>query len=313
MHHFDYRDGVLHAEDVSLERIAREVGTPVYVYSAATLERHYTLFAEAVGAPRHKVFYAMKANGNLAVMATLARLGAGIDTVSEGEIRKARAAGVPAERIVFSGVGKSRRELAFAVGEGIYQVNIETESELDMLDLVAQAAGKRQAAVFRVNPDVGDGGNADITTGSDANKFGVSFADIPRLYARAATLPGVRMLGLAVHIGSLIDRIDSLEAAFKRMAELVVALRQAGHHVERVDLGGGLAIPYRMSEPFEHGPDLIHEYARMVERVIGPLGVEHGFEPGRIIVGNAGVLLSEVLHLNKRRTKTFAVLDAAMN
>ena len=313
MHHFSYRSGRLHAEDVPLERIAAEVGTPVYVYSSATIERHYRGFAAAFASERAHVFYAMKANSNLGVLKTLAALGAGADTVSEGEVRKALAAGIPAGKIVFSGVGKSDAELAFAVDAGIYQVNIETESELMALSRIAAAKGRRQKAVFRINPDVGAGGHAKITTGSSANKFGVSIGEAERLYDIAANLPGVTMAGLAVHIGSQIRELGDLEAAFGRMRVLTETLRAGGHGVERLDLGGGLGIPYDMGEAVEHGPDLIHAYAAMVKRVLGGLDVELGFEPGRIIVGNAGLLLTRVLHLNPRPQKTFLVVDAAMN
>ena len=317
MHHFAYRDGSLHAEGVDLSRIAAEVGTPVYVYSSATIERHYTLFAQAVKAiaPEGKahVFYAMKANGNLGVLKTLGALGAGIDTVSEGEVRKALAAGIPPEKIVFSGVGKSEQELRFAVEAGIYQVNIETEGELDLLSKVAASLGKRQEAVFRVNPDIGAGGHAKITTGSSENKFGVSFEEVGRLYARAANLPGVRIMGLAVHIGSQIRETQSFEAAYAKMAALVGDLRGEGHRVDRLDLGGGLGIPYDVPQHFDHGPELIEAYAAMVGRVTKGLDVELGFEPGRLIVGNAGILLTRVLHLNPRPTKQFLVVDAAMN
>jgi diaminopimelate decarboxylase len=322
MHHFSYRDGSLFAEDVDLRRIADEVGTPVYVYSSATIERHYRLYAQAMqsAAPAGKahVFYAMKANGNLGVLKTLASLGAGADTVSEGEIRKALAAGFPANRIVFSGVGKSESELRFAVQAGIYQVNIETEGELDLLSRVASALGKRQEAVFRVNPDIGAGGHAKITTGSSENKFGVSFEEVGRLYARAANLPGVRMMGLALHIGSQIQETESFEAAYAKMAVLVGDLRGEGHRVDRLDLGGGLGIPYDIPQDlegrdFDHGPGLIEAYAAMVKRVTQGLDVELGFEPGRLIVGNAGILMTRVLHLNPRPTKQFLVVDAAMN
>jgi diaminopimelate decarboxylase len=315
MHHFDYVSGVLHAEKVSLERLAAEVGTPFYCYSTATLERHFKLFAAAVGHPRHGVFFAMKANSNQAVLRTLAKLGAGADTVSEGEVRRALAAGIPASKIVFSGVGKTDAELAFAVGEGLYQVNVETEGELHALSRVAADQGKRQNAVIRINPDVGAGGHSKITTGSAENKFGVSIGEAARLYDNASNLAGVRMLGLAVHIGSQIRELDELEAAFKVMAELVAKLRKAGHTVERLDLGGGLGIPYEMpeGEAFEHGPDLIEDYAAMIKRTLGHLDVEYGFEPGRLIVGNAGVLVTRVIGLNQRPEKTFVVVDAAMN
>lgn len=317
MHHFSYRDGSLFAEDVDLRRIADEVGTPVYIYSSATIERHYRLFEAAVKAAaptgQAHVFYAMKANGNLGVLKTLAALGAGADTVSEGEVRKALAAGFPPEKIVFSGVGKSESELRFAVEAGIYQVNIETEGELDLLSRVAASLGKRQEAVFRVNPDIGAGGHAKITTGSSENKFGVSFEEVGRLYTRAANMPGVRMMGLAVHIGSQIRQTDSYEAAYTKMVALVGSLRAEGHRVDRLDLGGGLGIPYEIPKDFDHGPGLIEAYAEMVGRVTKGLDVELGFEPGRLIVGNAGVLMTRVLHLNPRPTKQFLVVDAAMN
>lgn len=317
MHHFAYRDGSLHAEGVDLNRIAAEVGTPVYVYSTATIERHYKLFEAAVKktAPAGKthVFYAMKANGNLGVLKTLGALGAGIDTVSEGEVRKALAAGIPADRIVFSGVGKSEEELRFAVEAGIYQVNIESESELDLLSKVSASLGKRQEAVFRVNPDIGAGGHAKITTGSSENKFGVSFEEVGRLYSRAANMPGVRIMGLAVHIGSQIREIDAFEAAYAKMVALVGDLKGEGHRVDRLDLGGGLGIPYDIPKTFDYGPGLIEAYAEMVGRVTKGLDVELGFEPGRLIVGNAGILLTQVLHLNPRPTKQFLVVDAAMN
>lgn len=318
MHHFSYRDGRLFAEDVDLARIADEVGTPVYVYSTATIERHFRLFQQAMagiapGKPAPPVFYALKANGNLGVLKTLAALGAGADTVSEGEIRKALLAGFPAERIVFSGVGKSEEELAFAVSAGIHQINIETESELDLLSRVADRLGKRQEAVFRVNPDIGAGGHAKITTGSADNKFGVSFEEVHRLYARAANMRGVRIMGLALHIGSQIRETDPFEAAYAKMAELVRALRGEGHRVDRLDLGGGLGIPYDIPKTFDHGPGLIEAYAAMIGKVTSGLDVELGFEPGRLIVGNAGILLTRVLHLNPRPTKQFLIVDAAMN
>jgi diaminopimelate decarboxylase len=320
MHHFTYVAGVLHAEGVSLDRLAAEVGTPFYCYSTATVERHYKLFANAVGAPpfgsgKHGVFFAMKANSNQAVLRTLAKLGAGADTVSEGEVRRALAAGIPAAKIVFSGVGKTDAELGFAVDAGLYQINVETEGELHALSRVAAAKGKRQSAVIRINPDVGAGGHSKITTGSADNKFGVSIGEAARLYDNASNLAGVRMLGLAVHIGSQIRELDELEAAFKLMAGLVTKLRGAGHTVERLDLGGGLGIPYEMPDAgaFAHGPELIEDYARMIERTLGHLDVEYGFEPGRMIVGNAGVLVSRVIGMNERPEKSFVVVDAAMN
>lgn len=313
MHHFAYRNGVLHAEGVDLRAIADAVGTPVYVYSSATIERHYRVFAEAVGAPPARVFYATKANANLGVLQTLARLGAGADVVSEGEIRKAMAAGIEADSIVFSGVGKTAAELAHAVDVGLHQVNVESEGELALLDHIASARGRRQPAVIRVNPDVGAGGHSKITTGSLANKFGVSFDEVERLYGAAVAMTGIEMLGLAVHIGSQIEQLGSLEAAFVRLADSVRRLRAAGYRVERLDLGGGLGIPYAVEAPFEHGPDLVQAYGAMVRRVTAGLDVELGFEPGRLIVGNAGVLVSRALYVNPRPAKQFLVLDAAMN
>jgi diaminopimelate decarboxylase len=313
MHHFAYRDGALFAEDVDLRSIVAAVGTPVYVYSSATLERHYRVFADAVGVPHNKVFFAMKANSNIGVLQTLAALGCGADVVSEGEIRKAMAAGIPAERIVFSGVGKTTTELSHAVDVGVYQINVESEGEMARLDAVACAAGKRQAAVIRINPDVGAGGHAKITTGSAGNKFGVSFAEAERLYAAAARLSGLMIKGLAVHIGSQILTLDALDAAFTRMVELVRRLRGAGLTVERLDLGGGLGIPYEIPHPFAHGPDLIDAYAAMVRRLTDGLDVELGFEPGRLIAGNAGILVTQVIDVNERPGKRFLVVDAAMN
>jgi diaminopimelate decarboxylase len=313
MHHFRYRGGVLHAEDVSIAKLAEEVGTPFYCYSTATLERHYRLFADAVGAPKYRVFFAMKSNSNLAVLHTLARLGAGADTVSEGEIRKAIAASIPASRIVFSGVGKTVTELRYAVDNCLYQVNVETEGELEALSRVANERGKRQSAVIRINPDVGAGAHAKITTGSAANKFGVSLDEAERIYAKAVDLPGVEMLGIAVHIGSQILELADFEAAFLRVRDLVRRLKSQGHDVQRLDLGGGLGIPYQIPANFTHGPDLIDAYAAMVERVLGDLNVERSFEPGRLIVGNAGILVARALYLNPRPSRTFLVVDAAMN
>lgn len=313
MHHFSYRDGVLHAEDVSLGRIADEVGTPFYCYATATIERHYRVFAEAVGAPLARIYYAMKANSNLGVVRTLGKLGAGADTVSEGEIRKAISAGIEPSRIVFSGIGKTESELTYAVDAGLYQINVESEGELEILSRIAAARGKRQSTAIRINPDVGAGGHAKITTGSSANKFGVSIEEAERIYVGAANLPGISMVGLAVHIGSQILTLDELEAAFRRMRELTDRLRAQGLRVERLDCGGGLGIPYEIPADFKLGPDLIQAYAQMVTRVLGGATVELSFEPGRVIVGNAGILVTRALYLNPRPTKTFLVVDAAMN
>ena len=312
MHHFAYRDGRLFAEDVDIATIVAAAGSPVYIYSSATFERHYRVFKAALG-PKAHVFYAMKANANLGVLKTLAMLGAGADTVSEGEIRKAMAAGIPPGRIVFSGVGKTEAELSHAVSVGLYQINIESEGELEALSAVAARLGKRQDAVFRVNPDIGAGGHAKITTGSSANKFGISFEEAARLYARAANMPGVRMTGIAVHIGSQILEFDAMAEAFLKIRGLVEALRAEGHAVERLDLGGGVGVPYEMQAPFDYGPDVIEAYAAMVRRTMAGLDIELGFEPGRVIAANAGILVTRALYVNTRADRQFLVVDAAMN
>jgi len=313
MHHFDYQNGVLHAEDVPLPTIAETIGTPVYVYSSATLERHYRVFCEAVKPHQDHVFYAVKANGNLGVLMTLAKLGAGADTVSEGEIRKALAAGIPASKIVFSGVGKTGDELAFAVDAGIYQINVESEGELETLSRIAAAHGRRQAIVLRVNPEIGAGGHAKITTGDAANKFGVSFSEAERLYAKAANMPGVSVKGLAAHIGSQVTEFSAYRAAFLKMRGVVESLRRQGHAVERLDLGGGVGIPYEMSYPYRHGTDTLNAYGDMVREIAAGLDIELGFEPGRVIAGNAGILMTRVLYINTRADRSFLVVDAGMN
>jgi diaminopimelate decarboxylase len=313
MHHFDYVDGVLCAEDVPLPRIAGDVGTPVYIYSSATLERHYRVFCDALKLKNAHVFYAVKANGNLGVLMTLARLGAGADTVSEGEIRKALAAGIPAAKIVFSGVGKTAAELAFAVDAGIYQINVESEGELEALSRIAQGRGRRQAIVLRVNPEIGAGGHAKITTGDAANKFGVSFSEAERLYAKAANMPGVSVKGLAAHIGSQVTEFSAYRAAFLKMRGVVDALRAQGHAVERLDLGGGVGIPYETPYPYRHGTDTLEAYGAMVREVTAGLDIEFGFEPGRVIAGNAGILMARVLTINPRADRTFLIVDAGMN
>ena len=313
MHHFDYQNGVLHAEDVPLPAIAEAVGTPAYVYSSATFERHYTVFCEAVKPYQDHVFYAVKANGNLGVLMTLAKLGAGADTVSEGEIRKALAAGIPASKIVFSGVGKTAEELAFAVDAGIYQINVESEGELEALSRIAAARGKRQAIVLRVNPEIGAGGHAKITTGDAANKFGVSFSEAERLYAKAANMPGVSVKGLAAHIGSQVTEFSAYRAAFLKMRGVVESLRRQGHAVERLDLGGGVGIPYEMSYPYRHGTDTLDAYGAMVREIAAGLDIELGFEPGRVIAGNAGILMTRVLYINTRADRSFLIVDAGMN
>jgi len=320
MDHFQDRPGPtgapeLWCEDVRLAEIAEAVGTPVYVYSTATLERHFTVFRDALQAAmpgrRLLVAYAVKANSNLAVIRTLARLGAGADTVSEGEIRRALAAGVPAERIVFSGVGKTDAELAFAIDQGVCEINVEAEAELERLAAIAEAKGARPAIAIRVNPDVGAGGHAKISTGKAESKFGVSFSEARRLYARAAASPFLRPVGVACHIGSQITDLAPLEAAFTRMRGLVEDLRREGLSVERLDLGGGLGVPY-FDAP--QAPPLPSIYAAMVARVLDGLDIDLAFEPGRLIVANAGVLVARAIHVHRRAEgRSFLVVDAAMN
>ena len=308
MNHFEYRDGVLCAEDVPLPLIAAEVGTPVYVYSTATLTRHYRVFTAAFGAQPVTVCYALKANSNLAIVKTLAELGAGADVGSEGELRRALAAGVPPQRIVFSGVGKTRQEIAFALAAGILQFNIESEPELEVLSELAAARGGEAQVGIRVNPDVDPNTHAKITTGLKENKFGIDAERVPEIYARAAALPGVRPVSLAVHIGSQVTDLAPFRAAFTGIAQLTERLRGAGHEVRRLDLGGGLGIPYS-----EHVPPAPSEYARAVLEAVGHLGCELVFEPGRVLVGNAGVLLARVIYVKEGRQRRFAVVDAAMN
>ena len=314
MNHFDLREGALACESVSLAAIARAVGTPVYVYSTATLERHYQVFRDALtahpalGSPA--IAYAVKANSNLSVLATLARLGAGADTVSQGEIRRALAAGIPPERIVFSGVGKTSEELAFALKAGVAQINVESEPELNRLTGVARAVGFRPAVVIRVNPDVGAGGHAKISTGGHESKFGVSLAEAERLYRLAETDDALNAVGLACHIGSQITDLAPLEAAFGVMRDLVLRLRAQGLTVERLDLGGGLGVSY-FNNPEPPSP---RAFAAMAASVVGGLDVELAFEPGRVIAANAGVLVARVIHVHERPDgRRFAVLDAAMN
>lgn len=319
MNHFQLLSGTagpeLHVEDVPLSTIADAIGTPVYVYSTATLVRHYRVFRGAFAPHRDQVgdpliAYAVKSNPNLAVIATLAREGAGADTVSEGEIRRALAAGVPPERIVFSGVGKTAGELAFALAAGVGEINVESEPELDLLATVASERGARPAVAIRVNPGVQAGGHAKISTGRSGDKFGVSIPEAERLYAKASASPHLRPVGVACHIGSQIASLSPFEAVFGAMRALVERLRGAGHAVERLDLGGGLGVPY-----FEHpDPPSPDAYAEAVSRAVGGLDVQLAFEPGRLLTANAGVLLASVLHVHERPDgPRFLVLDAAMN
>jgi diaminopimelate decarboxylase len=309
MRFFDYQDGQLCAENVPLAQIAQAVGTPVHVYSRATLEHHYNVFKAAFGDMPVHICYAVKANTNRAVMATLAALGAGADTVSEGEIRRALAAGFPADGIVFAGVGKTDAELAYATKVGVRQINIESIGELERLSDIASEMGKVQQVCIRVNPDVGAGGHAKITTGKADNKFGVSFEQAEELYARAAAMPGVLAVGLSVHIGSQIVDFSPMEKTYRKMVDAVIRLRGRGLSVTRLDLGGGLAAVY---DETTGGPDL-EAYGAMVKNVIGDLDVELEFEPGRMIAANAGVLLSRAVVTKDNGGKSFLVVDAAMN
>ncbi|MGF1660195.1 MAG: diaminopimelate decarboxylase [Rubrimonas sp.] len=310
MDHFTYIDGELCAEDVRLADIAASVGTPCYVYSAATLERHYRVCDEALAGMRHRICYALKANSNMAVLRLLARLGAGMDVVSEGELRRALAAGVPGERIVFAGVGKTADEMRAALAAGVGQFNVESEPELLALDAVARDMGLRAPVAIRVNPDVDARTHAKISTGKSENKFGVPIARAPQVYALAAGLPGVEIVGVDLHIGSQLTELAPFEAAFRRLAELVDALRAAGHAIRRVDLGGGLGIPYVRSN---EAPPLPFDYGAMVRRTVGGLGAEVVIEPGRLIAGNAGVLLARVIYRKQGEGRDFLILDAAMN
>lgn len=315
MHHFDLKDGVLHAEGVSLEALADSVGTPTYVYSSATLRRHYGLLREACDAHRGAlgdalIAFAVKANSNLSVLATLARLGCGADTVSEGEVRRALAVGIPGERIIFSGVGKTDAELAFAIEQGVRQINVESSTELDRLIAVAATKNAAPAIAIRVNPKIGAGGHAKITTGGAGDKFGVPVEEAMALYARASASPHVTPVGLACHIGSQITDLAPLEAAFRVLRDMTDALRAQGRSVTRLDLGGGLGVPYYGDAATPSPAD----YVAMAARVLEGLNVEAAFEPGRLMAANAGVLLSRVIQVNERTDgRRFLVLDAAMN
>lgn len=309
MRYFAYKDGVLHAEDLSLAALSAEVGTPFYCYSEATLRRHAQVLTGAFTALRPLIAYSVKANSNLAVLRVLASEGLGADVVSGGELRRARAAGIPANRIVFSGVGKTREEFALGLDEGIHQFNVESEPELLALNEVALGKGRRAAVAFRVNPDVKAGGHAKISTGKAEDKFGVPISEAPRLYAAAAALPGVEIVGVDCHIGSQIEELSPYDAAFRRLAELITTLRASGHAIRRLDIGGGLAAPYAENVAQASPQD----YADLVERLIAPLDLELILEPGRVIAANAGALIATVLYVKAGEARTFLILDAAMN
>jgi diaminopimelate decarboxylase len=310
MHHFAYRNGVLHAEAVDLVDLAAAVDTPFYCYSVATIERHYQVFTQAFADVSALVCYAMKANSNQAVIKTLAQLGCGADVVSEGELKRARAAGIPPHKIMFSGVGKTARELALAVDEGILCVNVESEPELELLSAIARQKGRTAHVSLRVNPDIDARTHAKIATGRAENKFGIPISRAREVYARAAKLPGLRATGVDMHIGSQITDLAPFGDAFALLSDFVRMLRQDGHAISHLDLGGGLGIPYREdNEPPPH-PDA---YAALVKRATRDLGCTLIFEPGRLIVGNAGILVTRVLYLKGGAAKTFVIVDAGMN
>ena len=310
MHHFDYRDGILHAEGVSLQVLAEEVDTPFYCYSTATLERHYKVFDDAFKGVDHQIFYAMKANSNQAVIKTLTNLGAGVDVVSEGELRRAVALGVPGRKIVFSGVGKTAREMAYGLKQGIACFNVESEPELELLSSVATRLGTKAVVSIRVNPDVDARTHAKISTGKSENKFGIPYLRAEDVYRRASELEGIEIAGVDMHIGSQITDLEPYEQAYSLMADLVRSLRAQGHSIRHVDLGGGLGVPYRGTNDIPPHPS---EYAEMVKRTLGDLDCTLMMEPGRMIAGNAGILVARVIYVKEGEGRNFVVTDAAMN
>ena len=310
MDHFLYQDGRLCAEDVPVAEIAAAVGTPFYCYSTATLTRHYRLFDEALAGMDHLVCYAMKAASNQAILKTLAALGAGMDVVSGGEYARARAAGVPGERIVFSGVGKTRAEMRMALEGGVRQFNVESEPEMAALNAVALDMGVQVPITIRVNPDVDARTHAKIATGKSENKFGIPIARAREVYAEAARLPGLEVVGIDVHIGSQLTELTPFRLAYEKVADLTVQLREDGHDIRRLDLGGGLGIPYTRSN---EAPPLPTEYGALIRETLGHLGCEVEIEPGRLIAGNAGILVSEVIYVKSGEGRDFLILDAAMN
>ncbi len=310
MDHFLYKGGALHGEDVPIAEIASAVGTPFFCYSAATLTRHYRLFEEALAGTDHLICYAMKANSNLAVVKLLGDLGAGMDVVSLGEYLRAKAAGVPADRIVFSGIGKTKEEMHAALTGGIRQFNIESEPEIEALNEVALGLDLVAPVTVRVNPDVDANTHHKIATGKSENKFGIPIARAREVYARIAALPGLNAVGIDVHIGSQLVDLAPFEAAYRKVADLAAILRADGHTITRLDLGGGLGIPYARSNS---APPLPIEYGEMVKRIVGHLGCEIEIEPGRLIAGNSGIMVSRVIYVKQGGDRQFMILDAAMN
>lgn len=310
MDHFLYRDGELFAEDVPVKEIAAQVGTPFYCYSTATFERHFRLFDEALEGTDHLVCYAMKAASNQAILKTLAALGAGMDVVSGGEYARAKAAGVPGDKIVFSGVGKTEDEIELALTGGIRQFNVESEPEMAAISAVASRLGVEAPITIRVNPDVDAKTHAKIATGKSENKFGIPISRAKEVYALAASLPGLKVIGIDVHIGSQLTQLAPFEAAYKKVAELTEQLRAEGHDIKRLDLGGGLGIPYERSNT---APPLPVEYGAMVKRVLGHLNCEIEIEPGRLIAGNAGIMVCKVIYVKSGEDREFLIVDGAMN
>ena len=311
MDHFNYVDGAMQVEQVSMAEIAAQVGTPVYIYSTATLSRHVNVFRDGLSQLADPLIaFAVKANPNAAVLATLAKLGLGADVVSAGELLRALAAGIPANRIVFSGVGKTADEMRIALEKGIYQFNLESEPEAEMLSQVALSMGRKAPVAYRINPDVDAGTHAKISTGKSENKFGIPYDRALASYAAARDLPGLDVQGVAVHIGSQLTDLKPLEAAFVKVGALIASLREAGHDIRTADLGGGLGVPYDPSQPLPPSPA---EYGAMVTRVTQGWDVRLMFEPGRLIVGNAGVLLSQVVRVKQGAQAPFVIVDAAMN
>ncbi len=310
MDHFQYKNGTLHAEDVAIRDIAATVGTPFYVYSTATLTRHYKLFTEALSPLPHLVCFAIKSLSNVAVLKTLGNLGAGMDVVSGGEYLRAKAAGVPGSRIVFSGVGKTREEMRLALTGGIRQFNVESEPEMRALSEVATSLGVTAPIAVRVNPDVDARTHEKIATGKKENKFGIPIARASEVYAEAATLPGLQIIGIDVHIGSQLTELEPFEQAYLKVADLTRRLRSEGHTITRLDLGGGLGIPYTRSN---EAPPLPTDYGALIKRTVGDLGCEVEIEPGRLISGNAGILVAAVIYVKNGEGRDFLILDAAMN
>jgi diaminopimelate decarboxylase len=310
MDHFIYKNGVLHAEDVSIAEIAAEVGTPFYVYSEATLARHFQVFDEALDGMDHLVCYAVKANSNVAVLKILGDMGAGMDVVSVGEYLRAKAAGVPGERIVFSGIGKTRDEMRLALQGGIRQFNVESEPELSVLNAVAMELGVKAPIALRVNPDVDAKTHAKIATGKSENKFGIPIAAARRVYAKAASMDGIDVVGVDVHIGSQLTDLAPFRAAFTKVRELTESLYEDGHNIRRLDLGGGLGIPYVRSN---EAPPLPMDYGQVIRETVGDMGLEIEIEPGRLVAGNAGIMVTSVIYNKTGEGRDFLIVDAAMN